>query len=141
PRAQDLAVSIERDPADRRVAGGRTEQSGQHPDGGGLPGAVGPEQPEHLARLDVEVEPLHRGPRTELLGQRADLGTAQSVVTSTSFTLRSRSTGSMRWSGPMAWRRSPSLACSTRAHLRPGRFPNAASFWGLSLISRTVFRL
>ena len=37
-------------------AGGRSQQPEQDPDGGGLAGAVGPEQPDHLPRRDREVQ-------------------------------------------------------------------------------------
>src|SRR4030095_12658927 len=86
---------------------GGPEQPGEHPDGGGLSCSVRSQEPEHLASADVEVEPLHRGARTEVLREGADLDAAQSMVTSTNFTLRSRSTCSMRWSAPNACRRRP----------------------------------
>src|SRR5262249_13656752 len=108
PRAQHLAIPVERHSAHGGPTRRGSEQSGEHADGGRLPGAVGAEQPEHLARGNVELQSLHRGARAELLGQRPDLDAAQSMVTSTNFTFRSRSTCSIRWSGPIAWRSKPS---------------------------------
>ncbi|GAA4557569.1 hypothetical protein GCM10010309_70060 [Streptomyces violaceochromogenes] len=40
-------------------AGGHGQQGGDAADGGGLAGAVGPEQPEDLALPDGEVESVH----------------------------------------------------------------------------------
>jgi hypothetical protein len=69
PRAELLAVAVERNAAHRGPARRGAEQPGEHPDGGGLPRPVRPEQPEDLSGGDVEVEPLHRGAVTELLGE------------------------------------------------------------------------
>jgi hypothetical protein len=60
-----------------RRAGVRTQQGGKHPDGGGLARAVGAEQPEELAFLDVERDAADRldleraapdRPRSRLVG-------------------------------------------------------------------------
>ncbi len=42
-------------PGDRGVAAVRAKQSGEHPQGGGLPGTVGTEEAEDLALLHGEV--------------------------------------------------------------------------------------
>lgn len=36
-----------------------TEQRGEHPDGGGLAGSVGPQEAEDLALAHREVDPVH----------------------------------------------------------------------------------
>ena len=50
---------------DGRPARVGSDQGGQHPDGGGLAGAVGTEEGEHLARLDVEGDAVDRPHRAE----------------------------------------------------------------------------
>lgn len=50
-------------------AGGRQEQGVEHLDGGGLPGAVGPQEAEQLPRGHVE-----RDPRTASVSVRRDFG-------------------------------------------------------------------
>ena len=42
----------------RALARGRVQQARQHLQGGGLAGAVGAEEADHLARLDVEGDPV-----------------------------------------------------------------------------------
>ncbi len=67
---------------DQRTARGGRQQRREHADGGGLAGAVGPEQPEHLAGGDREgdaadgqrLRSARRGRR------RARLGRAESFV-------------------------------------------------------------
>jgi hypothetical protein len=49
--------------------GGRPDQPEQQPDGGRLAGPVGPEEAEHLARLDDQLQPVHGDRRPEPLGQ------------------------------------------------------------------------
>ena len=51
-----------------RATGG-LDQRGEHPDDGGLAGAVGAEEGEHVAALDGEVEVVDCGERPELAGQ------------------------------------------------------------------------
>ncbi len=46
-------------PADPARSAGRGEQAREHPDGRGLPGAVGTEKPEDLARGNLEREAVH----------------------------------------------------------------------------------
>ena len=53
------------------VAGGRPDQPEQHPDGGGLPGAVGPQEAVHAAPRHREVDAVDRGLAAEPLGQAA----------------------------------------------------------------------
>ncbi len=43
------------------------DQRGQHPDDGGLPGTVGPEQTQHGAGRDRQAYPVHRPVPAELL--------------------------------------------------------------------------
>ena len=45
------------------------KHGGQHGDGGGLAGAVGPEQAEHFAFFDGEADPLDSLKIAELFGQ------------------------------------------------------------------------
>ncbi len=54
---------------DYRVAAAGHQQRGQHPHDGGLAGAVGPEQSEHLAAADLEVDAVDRGESAEALSQ------------------------------------------------------------------------
>jgi len=57
------------DPGEVGPARCRHHAGGQHPGGGRFPRAVGTQQAEDLARLDVEVEPVDRGevrPRVDL---------------------------------------------------------------------------
>ena len=56
--AHTLRVGCDVDPVHDGPAGVGCEQRGQDAHRGGLPGAVGPEQPEHAARGDVEVHPV-----------------------------------------------------------------------------------
>ncbi len=49
-----LALAIE--PEDLRPSARRAAQCEQQPDGGRLSGAVGPEEADHLARVDLEIE-------------------------------------------------------------------------------------
>ena len=59
------------EPHHRCLAVGRLGQPEQHQDRGRLARAVLAEQPEDLARVDREVEPVDRGQRPVLLGQPA----------------------------------------------------------------------
>ena len=45
---------------DGRVPAGRVDEGAEDADGGRFPGAVGPEEPERLARRDLEVDPGYR---------------------------------------------------------------------------------
>src|SRR5512144_1750659 len=61
PRQADQPAHLVRvaqhvDPGDLCPAGVRAQQRGEHPHGGGLAGAVRPEDPEHGRRGDREVE-------------------------------------------------------------------------------------
>src|SRR5439155_3376557 len=58
---------------DPDVARGRLEDSGDHAEGGGLPGAVGPEKTEQLPGRDGEADPVHRGEFAVTLGQTGEL--------------------------------------------------------------------
>ena len=53
--------------ADREPPGGRQQKARQQPHERGLAGAVGPQQAEHLAAPDLEVEPVERGDRAVAL--------------------------------------------------------------------------
>jgi hypothetical protein len=57
---------------DQDPAGIGTEQPGDHPEGGGLPGTVGAEQAEERAAGDVEVERVDGVGGTEPLVEAAD---------------------------------------------------------------------
>src|SRR5581483_2484335 len=55
------------------LALGRGEQAGEHLDGGGLAGAVGPEEPVEGAPLDPQVDAVHGPEVAEVAGQPAGL--------------------------------------------------------------------
>ena len=55
------------------VAAARTQDRGQHPQRGGLAGAVGTDQAEQFARTHGEREIAHRGHRAEAAGQAVRL--------------------------------------------------------------------
>src|SRR5262249_18046073 len=48
----------------------RLEQANHHADGGGLAGAVRPEEPEHLSGGDLEIEIVHRDHGAVCLAER-----------------------------------------------------------------------
>ncbi len=54
------------------LAGVGTEQAEQDSDGGRLAGAVRPEEAVHLARTDVEIEPVEGDGVPEVLDQTGD---------------------------------------------------------------------
>ena len=58
---------------DGRAAGGGREQTGQHPDRGGLAGAVRAEEAEHLAGADVEGDAVDGGEGAEAARQIGDV--------------------------------------------------------------------
>ena len=60
-------------PTVTRAAGG-TEDAGDHPDGGGLARAVGPEQAEQLAAGHLEVDAVDRGELAVALGELGATG-------------------------------------------------------------------
>ena len=70
PEPQLLGVAHGVQPVDLRSAAGGREQGGQDPDRGRLAGPVRPEQPEHRAGLDLEVDPLERLDVAEVLDER-----------------------------------------------------------------------
>jgi hypothetical protein len=57
------------EPGDHGPARVRFQQCGEDADGGGLPGAVGPEDPVHGALADRQVDPVQRGLLAEPLPQ------------------------------------------------------------------------
>ena len=59
-------------PGDRRRARGRRDERAERPHGRGLPGAVRPEETEHLAVADLKGDVLERDPVTEALAQTVD---------------------------------------------------------------------
>jgi hypothetical protein len=68
-RAERRAIgACERLPADAHAAGRRRNQPAEHPQRRRLAGAVGTEQPEHFARLDLERHVLHRSAVAETPG-------------------------------------------------------------------------
>ena len=58
--ARAVGVAGDVDAGDARAAGGDRQQRGEHPHGRRLAGAVGPEEAEDLAGVDVEVDAAHR---------------------------------------------------------------------------------
>ena len=60
-------LAVEKD-----VARGGLQQTGEHLDGGALPGAVGSEVAENFAGLDLEADAIHRGHASVVLGKLAD---------------------------------------------------------------------
>ena len=64
---------------DRGRAGGRPQQRGQHPQRGGLAGAVGAEEADHLALLDVEVDAVD-GAHLRRRSCRVPCGTSARVL-------------------------------------------------------------
>src|SRR5690348_14250413 len=57
-------------------AAGGADQPQEHAHGGRLAGAVRPQEPEDLARLDVELQVEHATSLAEVLGESADLDDA-----------------------------------------------------------------
>ncbi len=51
------------------LAGGRRDEAGDHPHGGGFAGAVGAEKPEHLPAFDAERNVVHRPLCAEIFAQ------------------------------------------------------------------------
>ena len=60
PAAHGVGLAGDVDAGDPRAAGGDREQRRQHPHRRRLAGAVRPEEAEHLARLDPQVDAAHR---------------------------------------------------------------------------------
>jgi hypothetical protein len=60
PAADGARPGDDVDAVDQRAAGVRAQQRGEHAHGGGLAGAVGPEQAEHGAALDGERDAVER---------------------------------------------------------------------------------
>ena len=56
-----------------QCAAARRKQAAQHAEGGGLAGAVGPEQAEDLAAAHLEVDVVDGGEGAEFLDQLLDL--------------------------------------------------------------------
>ena len=54
-----LGVASHADTAHERVAARGREDAGQHAQGRGLAGAVGPDEAEQLAARDIERQPVH----------------------------------------------------------------------------------
>ena len=50
-------------------ARGRVDEAGEHAHGGGLAGAVGPEESQHLAGADLEAHVIDRGECLVAFGQ------------------------------------------------------------------------
>ena len=71
-------VTLTVEPEDLGATSGRVDEPEQQSDGGGLPGAVGPEVPEDLARSDLEIEVAQGVHRAVALGEPlgADRGRA-----------------------------------------------------------------
>ena len=121
--AQRLAGRVEAHDADD--APGRLGQAEQHQDGRRLAGAVGPEQAEHLAGPDREVERLDGGEVAVLLGQAA--GDDDRVVGHVGEQLAHRhaaAAGAAARAGRRPW---PACAVRRRRRGRGGRRPAAPS--------------
>ena len=58
--------------ADGRASGSWLQQTAQHPDGGGFARAVGAEEAEDLAALDVQVDMIHGDEAAEAFHQVVD---------------------------------------------------------------------
>ena len=71
--AEQRATRPNRLPEEARVAGGGMDQPEQHPERGGLPGAVRAEQSADLALLDAEAEVVDREHALELFREAAYL--------------------------------------------------------------------
>ena len=69
--ARAVRTRIQPEHAQRAAAARR--HAGDHPHGGGLAGAVGPEEAEHLAAAHVHVDPANGLDRAEALAQSAGL--------------------------------------------------------------------
>jgi hypothetical protein len=54
-------------------AGGRGDHAEEHPQGGGLPGAVGAEEADHRALLDLEAEAVDGEDVAEAFGESVDV--------------------------------------------------------------------
>ena len=67
-REVDVALAV-----DRRGAAGGVDQAEQHPQGGGLAGAVRPEEAGDPAGLDVEAQVVDGDEAAEALGEPSDL--------------------------------------------------------------------
>ena len=65
--------------ADRDPSRGRRDEPGDHAHGGGLAGAVGPEEAQHFAALDRERDVVHRELRAERLHQVLDFDHSRST--------------------------------------------------------------
>ena len=59
-RGQHVGPGVHRLAVDEDLTGVRPDQPDQHPDGRGLARAVRPQQPDHLAGLGAERDPVHR---------------------------------------------------------------------------------
>ena len=72
PRPDGIGSLADVEAVDRRRALGRRDERGQQPDGRGLAGTVGPEQPEDLPRRTANVTSRRRptGPRTAARDRR-----------------------------------------------------------------------
>src|SRR2546430_16126711 len=55
--------------ADVGAAGSRRDEPGEHAHGGGLAGAVGSEEAEHLTRANLKAHVFHRRERVIVFGQ------------------------------------------------------------------------
>ena len=80
-----LAAVGEIQAAHRRGTRGGQQQAAEHPDGGGLAGAVGPEKTEDLPPLNAERDVVHCGKIAELDGEPPDLQGGAGVHTAPPF--------------------------------------------------------
>ncbi len=91
PLADDVVA------ADAGGSGGRRQERRQDVDGGGLPGAVRPQEPVDLARRDGEVDPVHRPWALAVLADEAlDLDPVRPLHRPTLATGRRRPAAEMR---------------------------------------------
>jgi hypothetical protein len=72
-RAHGVGQAGVGDTADRGRSGGRADQPEQHPQGRGLAGAVGPEQPGDGTLGHAEAEIVDREQAAEAFGETVDL--------------------------------------------------------------------
>ena len=74
-----FGIATDVDAADQGRAGGGSQQAAQHADGGGLAGAVGAQEAEHLALLHRERQVVHRHEVAELAREPAHVDGEASV--------------------------------------------------------------
>src|SRR5690606_9563369 len=126
------------DPHHRDLARGGREEAGEHPDGGGLAGSVGTEEPEDLATFHGEVERLHGHEVAEALVQGArDDGSGHGTESAASRSATTTgSPGLKRVSPPSIATRTPKRRSARSSSVRAVRVTYSAC--GLIEVTRPV---